>query len=618
MMLKFKIQNSPDKVGIPINREKHKINPKFKIQILKQKFCHLYFRFILNFVLCALCFVLYPCYAQELTILYTGETHAMLYPCSCPKERDGGIARRATLIKQLRKTNSNILLLDSGAFFGGGLMDEYTQNTPLDKERTLINLKAIELMKYDALTIGDDEFNFGREFLEETAGKGNLTFLSCNIKSDKLSPFIIKEIAGIKIGIIGLTSPTALPKAGGLEFMEPEIAVKRAVEELKAEKTDIIILLSHLGESDDLKLIKEVKGIDVLIVGGNLKNEPPAVKVDSTLILKPTWQGRRLGKTSLTVEGNKITNYKTEEIRLSDKIADDAEILSILPSCFSDANCKKEGIAGSCQNPGSLNSRCVFPQSSQIKLLIITPKVCLACDTEKVVETLKTTLPGLVVSYLYYPDSQANKLIKELNINTLPAYLLGKEIEKEKSFDNFKKDLEIKGTFYALKPQFSGFSYFLNRNKIKGKIDLFISMYDGSTPELLNAIKDFEPTIHFLATEQGDAFYAARGSFEAEECLRLVCIQKYYPQNFWKYITCRSGSISSSWWEDCLDNLDIGKIRICAKGIEGKSLLRENIQLNKEIGIMLGPTYLVDNQEIFSSKEVPTKEEFKKIFNSQK
>ncbi|HOU37205.1 MAG TPA: hypothetical protein PK562_08060, partial [Candidatus Omnitrophota bacterium] len=64
-----------------------------------------------------------PAYAAEVTLLYTGETHAMLYPCSCPLEVDGGVARRATLVKDIRKSSPNVVLVDSGAFFAGGLME---------------------------------------------------------------------------------------------------------------------------------------------------------------------------------------------------------------------------------------------------------------------------------------------------------------------------------------------------------------------------------------------------------------------------------------------------------------------------------------------------------------
>lgn len=558
-------------------------------------------------------------YAEEVTILYTGETHAMLYPCSCPKESDGGIARRATLINQLREKDPYALLLDSGGFFAGGLMDEYTQNTQLDMERSRINLKAMGLMQYDAVAIGDDEFNFGRQFLEGEIVETKIPFLSCNIEPDPTKsyiffPYIIKEVSGIKIGIIGATALSARQKAGGLEFIEPKIAVSQAIEELKKKGVAIIILLSHLGENDDLRLINDVRGIDVLITGHMAAGERPSNdKIGSTLFLRPTWQGRHIGKAVLTIKDDKIINYKVEELRLSDEIADDPVVLSILPRCFSDSDCKKEGLIGTCQNAGTLKSQCLFTKAAKISLLIITPKFCKVCNTERVIEYLKTQFPGLVVSYLYYPNAKANRLVKDFAIQGLPAYLLGKETEKEKNFNILKGSMDLKGDFYMLKPQFSGLAYFINREKIKGRLDLFISLYDKDISGLLDALKEFNPRIHFLAIEQQDKFNARGGNPEVQEYLRSVCVQKYYPQNFWDYISCRSKNKDNSWWEDCLGNLETGKIITCAKGNEGSVLLKENISLNKELQIMFGPTYLLDNCEIFATQGIPTKEELEEI-----
>jgi len=567
------------------------------------------------------CFILfgfwaYPLFAEEINILYTGETHAMLYPCNCPIEPDGGVARRATLIKQLRKDNPNTLLLDSGGFFAGGLMDEYTQNIDLDKERTLINLKAMEMMKYDALAIGDDEFNFNKEFLFENIAKSNLAFLSCNLESKKLLPYLIKEVGDTKIGIIGLATPIVLQKVHDLEFIEPKIAVKKTVDELRKSNTDIIILLSHEGESEDLNLIEEISGIDVIITGHMRIKEGLSTKIGDTLVMRPSWEGRRLGKLTLTVQDHKIVNYKVEDLRLSDQISDDPQILSILPHCFSDLNCKKEAMIGKCQDPGTLKSQCVFSERPKVSLSIIAPKDCKFCDMEKIAKYLKTQFPGLVISYLYYPDNpKAGKFIKDFQIKALPAYLLGKEATEEKSFDSMRKNLEIKGDYYMLKPEFGGVSYFIDRKKIKGKLDLFIGLYDKDTPALLEMIRDSNPTIHFLAVENKDNFDAAKGNLEVEEYLRCACVEKYYPKIFFDYLICRAKNINTSWWEDCLANLnlDINKIKTCARGEEGKELLRENIGLNKEFKVMFGPTYVLDNQGIFGVEGVPKKEAFKKL-----
>jgi hypothetical protein len=144
-------------------------------------------------------------------------------------------------------------------------------------------------------------------------------------------------------------------------------------------------------------------------------------------------------------------------------------------------------------------------------------------------------------------------------------------------------------------------------------MDLFISPYDKYASELLDIVKGYKPIIHFLAVEQEGKFDAQRGNIEVEEYWRQVCVQKYYPEYFWDYLTCRTKNINSSWWEDCLSNVDSTKIKSCAKGEEGKALLKENISLNKALMVMFGPVFLLDNQEVFVSQGVPDKNEIEKI-----
>lgn len=572
------------------------------------------FEILIFFVSCALSCGVSPLYAKEITIIYTGETHAMLYPCNCPIEPDGGVLRRASLIKELRKKNPDTLLLDSGGFFGGGIMDASTQNTELDSQRTIINLKAMAMMGYDVVNIGDDEFDFGRVFLEERINNTKLAFVSSNLVSDKFLPFIIKEVQGVKVGIAGLCGRFVISKSGGIRFVDPKEALKKTIERLRQQGVNIIVLLSHLGEADDIDLIKEVEGIDILIVGHSRLKEDTHEKIGSTLLVRPSWQGRRLGVLSLTVENNKITNYKVVEERLSDKVKNDPDIQSILPQCFSDSNCKKEGFLGFCQDAGKLNAQCLFTEAANIKLIIITPKNCLACNSDSVISYLKGSLNSMNISDLYFPGAEAEKLIRDLGIKALPVYLLDKRVASESSFNALKPNLERKGDFYMIKPHFSGVGYFLERQEIKGKLDLFISLFDKDTVPLLDAIKDYNPAVHFLAINKQDkVFEAANGISEVEEYLRGVCVQKYYPQDFFDYISCRAKNIKSSWWEDCAVKMDANKLKVCARGAEGVGLLNENIRLNKEIQIMVGPAYFVDNQQIFGIQGVPTKEELKKI-----
>jgi len=555
----------------------------------------------------------FNCYAEEIAIFYTGDTHAMLYTCSCPIETDGGVARRATLLGELRKEFPNSLVLDSGSFFPGGQMDEFTQDTELDMRRARINLKAMEIMNYDAVNIGDDEFNFGKKFLEENIAGTNLKFLSSNLSIPGVSPYVIRQVGGINVGIIGVISPRVAQKAQGLVINEPKAAVSAALAQSKKEGAELIVLLSHLSDADNSKLINDVAGIDIIISGNSLQKDAASKKINGTLVVGPNWQGRKLGKLILTVKDKKITDHKLEELRLSDKISDNKDILNILPRCFSDINCKKDGFIGACQSPASKDANCVFSQSTRIPLTVITAKACTVCMPEEFIGYLKKQFPGLNVSYVDSRDAKARKIIRDFNITGLPAYLLGKEVEGEKNFDSFKNNLEKKNDFYLVKPQFSGVSYFLNREKRKGQLELFISLYDKNAASTLEVLREFDPEVHFLAIYQNDKFDAAGGNLEAEDYLRAVCVKKYYPQAFWDYISCRAKDFMSSWWENCSAGTDINKIRSCATGPEGIALLKENISLNNELNVMFGPVYLKDNQEIFSTKEVPKKEELRAI-----
>jgi hypothetical protein len=139
------------------------------------------------------------------------------------------------------------------------------------------------------------------------------------------------------------------------------------------------------------------------------------------------------------------------------------------------------------------------------------------------------------------------------------------------------------------------------------------AFHGWSNTTVLASFKEFNPVLHFIAAENDKGFAAQYGTPEVEEYLRGVCVQKYYPEKFWDYLTCRAKNIHSSYWEDCLAQADATKIKNCARGAEGVSLLKENINLNKDLQISSGPTYLLDNQIIFASQGVPDKEEFKKI-----
>jgi len=551
-------------------------------------------------------------FAQEIKLILTGQTHAMLYPCDCPIEPDGGIARRASLIQQIKKENPNILLLDSGSFFAGGVMDPDSQGEELDKVRTLVNLKAMEMMKYDAVTLGSDEFNFGGQFLQENITKTKISFLGANISSEKIALYMIKKFGKVQAGVIGLVNPLGA-KNQKFQFISAQEVLKKVVGQLKKQNIDIIILMSGLDEAQNQALLKDNPEINIIIEGAKFAKEKVFTNAGEVLVLSPRWEGRRLIAVSLSVNNKKIEVKKVEDLRVDDKLANDKQILSILPQCFFDKNCKKEGMISTCVNPGKSNAQCQYKQADRVDLTVINKPDCVTCDTKAVVNSLKKDFPGLVVSKLDYPGEKAEKIIKELGLKYLPVYLAGKNIEKDPAFGKLKPNFELKGGYYFLNAQTAGIGYFLGRQKFVDRLDVFLSLFNKDSGELLDTLKEFTPEVHFLVREEKDGFSAPGGKIEVEECLRAVCVRKYSPGLFYNYITCRAKNSETSWWDVCLQNVDGSAVKICAQGNEGKVLLKENIDLNRQLEIANGPVYLIGNEEIFSSVKVPKKEEFRKI-----
>ncbi|MDD5654973.1 MAG: hypothetical protein PHR91_04945, partial [Candidatus Omnitrophica bacterium] len=257
---------------------------------------------------------------------------------------------------------------------------------------------------------------------------------------------------------------------------------------------------------------------------------------------------------------------------------------------------------------------CLYAEARPVKFFVIEPADCKGCNTQNLIASFKKKLPGLEVAYLRYPGAKSEKLIDELGLQTLPAYILGKEADEEKEFVSLRNSLDLKGASYVVKPVFSGVAVYLNRDRVEGKFDLFVSLFDKDSAKLLGIAREFSPQVHFLAAGSANKFEAKGGVAEVEEYLRGVCVREYYPKAFWDYIICRSGRSLSTWWEDCLPaDINAQAISKCARSREGAELLEKNISLNKELQLLYGPAYLVNNREIYGGKGAPTKDELKAI-----
>lgn len=217
---------------------------------------------------------------DTLTILHVNDTHSCLAPLA-PRNPDlsgtqGGIARAASIIGLTKMTETNVLTLHAGDSFIG---DMFFNNYFGAAEFQLMNM-----LGFDAMTVGNHEFDLTPAILDTACHYGLLPtgfpLLSANLILDDpsvqdlknfIKPYMIKEFGSLKVGIFGLTTPTAnMISQPAPVFVDTNIGVTAAltVQELSTQGCNIIILLSHLGVYYDEMIAAQVPGIN-LIIGGH-------------------------------------------------------------------------------------------------------------------------------------------------------------------------------------------------------------------------------------------------------------------------------------------------------------------------------------------------------------
>ncbi|HOP74839.1 MAG TPA: 5'-nucleotidase C-terminal domain-containing protein [Bacillota bacterium] len=260
---------------------------------------------------------------QELVILHTNDTHG--HPLKFTDnmiDGVGGLPARATLVKQIRAAHPNVLLLDAGDFNTGRPESNFFKAEP--------DLKGMEYMGYDAITLGNHEFDNSIELLKKQVNSIKTPFISANVKTKDGKylnhPYIIKEFKGFKVAIFGLTTKEtetiSNPEVLKHVIIEDEVATaKKLVPELR-KRADIVIALVHLGIYEDAekgskKLAKEVPGIDLIIDGHTHTQIAAPIYVNNVPIVQDYQWGIYLGKATLTISNKKVTGLKWEAIPIN-------------------------------------------------------------------------------------------------------------------------------------------------------------------------------------------------------------------------------------------------------------------------------------------------------------
>lgn len=271
-----------------------------------------------------------------ITILHTNDQHSQIDPLPANDRYagKGGVARRATLVKQIRKENANTLLVDAGDSF---------QGTPyFNLYKGEVEYKAMSAVGYDVVTLGNHDFDNGIDSLAAAMKFATFDFVSANYDvrgtaiEKRVKPYVVRVIGGVRVGVFGLgikleglNPPESFT---GLKYYDPVKVSRGAVRALReVERCAMVVCLSHLGyypkpkgeEIGDSQVVEQVDGIDFIASGHThtFMKQPVLVRQPSgkdTVIFQVGKSGIYLGRVDFTVKANKVTAHAGRLLDLRD------------------------------------------------------------------------------------------------------------------------------------------------------------------------------------------------------------------------------------------------------------------------------------------------------------
>ncbi|WP_053217972.1 bifunctional metallophosphatase/5'-nucleotidase [Virgibacillus senegalensis] len=295
----------------------------------------------------------------EIHVLVTSDIHGYVYPTTYRDhtEEGLGLAKISTLVKQ-KRAEGNVLLLDNGDLIQGSPLTYYHAKYKQDEPNPII--KVANHIGYQSSVFGNHEFNYGREYLNKVVEQADFPWLSATVVDQNTGkpafgkPYIIKEIDGAKIAVLGVTTQF-IPNweesrnIQGLDFPDALETTKKWVASIReSERPDVMIVSYHGGFERDLKtgepterltgenegyqMLQELEGVDVLITGH--QHRTIAEKVNDIAVVQPSNNGQVLGEVKLTleqtVEGWKVKQVLPNIIEVDDGIEADKEVLDLI------------------------------------------------------------------------------------------------------------------------------------------------------------------------------------------------------------------------------------------------------------------------------------------------
>jgi 5'-nucleotidase / UDP-sugar diphosphatase len=252
---------------------------------------------------------------REIRILHINDFHGFAEPHQplSSKELVGGVAYLAERADELRRERPSLLL-------AAGDMIQGNNWANLFQGESVIHL--MNLMGFDAMVVGNHEFDFGQDVLRQRIAQARFPVLGANVDGfAQLLPYTIREVGGVRVGIVGVvTQDTPLsthPKnVVGLKFRAPDEALRHWASRLK-DKVDVLIALSHCGFHADREMAERLPGVQVIVGGHSHTRVDRPAEVANTVIVQAWEHGKVLGVLDLTLDEGRLIRWdgRLEDVR---------------------------------------------------------------------------------------------------------------------------------------------------------------------------------------------------------------------------------------------------------------------------------------------------------------
>ncbi|MGC8733807.1 MAG: bifunctional metallophosphatase/5'-nucleotidase [bacterium] len=324
---------------------------KKQMQKNRNLFKYYYKYFILSFIWILILF-LNIAFSEELVILHTNDFHGRIVSQEQKifekyEYEVAGAEYISSIINNIRNQEKNVLLLDAGDFSAGTIYSNLSYGQSV--------VDFYNYLNYDAVTIGNHEFDFGYDNFLNIVKNLKMPVLCANANPlfKYTKPYVILNKNNLKIAVIGLLTPETeqitMPKAlNNHEILDPIDTLNKYKSEILSNNPDLVIALTHLGVKEDEKLAKNVDYIDIIIGGHSHTTLYQPINIQNNnkniLIFQTGSYGKYIGYIKLNIDNKNSDNKKIDLINyklyptINKVVTPDKKVNNILEKYISQAN----------------------------------------------------------------------------------------------------------------------------------------------------------------------------------------------------------------------------------------------------------------------------------------